>query len=287
MTLSTGLISTNKQIILCADDYAQNTAISEGILYLAEQGRINATSCMVNTTTWGEMHQALHPMQRTMYVGLHLNLTHGDALSSSWKKYYGMQLPSMSYLLKQAYLRRLNSEVIAAEIQAQLDAYTQAMNTPPDFIDGHQHIHQLPLIREALMSVYARLPSPVLLRKTCNGWPDLVSTDGFPKRQLIALLGGMAFKNRLARQNFPTNSSFSGIYHFKKAVNYRQHFNHFLHHSQDGGLIMCHPGNPSNDKTDPLHPYRHQELNYLMSDAYLSDMDSYSFQLKRKGCGNE
>jgi len=281
MTLLTSLIE-NKHITLCADDYAQNISISEGIVRLAEKGRISATSCMVNSKAWNEAHQALHPIQSTTYIGLHFNLTHGDALSPSWKKNYGAQLPGMASLLKQSCLRRLNPEVIAAEILAQLDAYTQAMNAYPDFIDGHQHIHQLPVIREALFAVYADLPPGIFIRKTCNGWLYLLSEDGFPKRQLIALLGGIAFQKRLTHWALPTNSSFSGIYNFKEAANYRHYFKRFLKHSQDGGLIMCHPGNLSEDVSDPLHLYRHHELDYFMSDEYLSDLDSHSFQLKRK-----
>ncbi len=286
MTLLITSLIENKQIILCADDYAQNTSISEGIVHLAEQGRINATSCMVNSKAWNEAHQALHPIQSTTYIGLHFNLTHGDALSPRWKKNYGVQLPGMASLLKQSYLRRLNPEVIAAEIMAQLDAYTHAMNAYPDFIDGHQHIHQLPVIREALLAVYGDLPPGIFIRKTSNGWLDLLSPDGFPKRQLIALLGGIASRvGKGASGDVPTrftNSSFSGIYNFKDAVNYRHYFKRFLNHSRDGGLIMCHPGNLSEDVRDPLHLYRHHELGYFMSDEYLSDLDSHSFQLKRK-----
>ena len=281
MTLLTNRIE-NKHITLCADDYAQNTMISEGIVRLAEQGRINATSCMVNSTVWSETHHALHSIQSTTYIGLHFNLTHGDALSSIWKKYYGTQLPGMSTLLIKSCLRRMNPAVVAAEIQAQLDAYTHSMNAYPDFIDGHQHVHQLPVIREALFGIYASLSPGVFLRKTSNGWLDLLSADGFPKRHLIALLGGVAFQKHLTRLAIPKNASFSGIYNFKDAENYRHYFQQFLNHSQDDGLIMCHPGNQSDDKSDPLHASRHHELNYFMSDDYLNDMNSYSIQLKQK-----
>lgn len=273
-------------IILCADDYAQNQAISEGIVKLLKHGRINATSCMVNAIYWKDASQALQPLQATCFVGLHFNLSHGEALSSAWKQHYGATLPGMPYLLKQTLLRRLNPAVVSAEIQAQLDAYTQGMNAYPDFIDGHQHIHQLPVIREALFDMYTQLPSGVFIRKTTNGWRDLVFIDGFPKRQIISMLGGLIFEHQLAQRSIPCNTSFSGIYDFKRAPNYRHYFKQFLNHSQEGGLIMCHPGNPSNDARDPLHAYRYHELNYLMSDAYLNDLARVSFQLNRKQLEN-
>lgn len=275
-----------KTITLCADDYAQNIPISEGIIQLAEQQRINATSCMVNSNVWRETSPALLPIKSTTWVGLHFNLTHGNALSSSWRKNYGTTFPGMGRLLGLSYLRRLNVNVVIAELQAQIDAYTQSMNEYPDFIDGHQHIHQLPVIRDALLAVYANLPSGISIRKTSHNGMDLFKADGFPKRQLIALLGGLAFKKRLTAQSTPVNTSFSGIYNFKEAPNYRHYFQQFLKHSQDDGLIMCHPGHYSEDVSDPLYRYRHHELNYLMSDDYLNDLKSYSFQLKGKGSKN-
>ena len=273
----------SKHIIICADDYGQNRSISEGIVLLAEKKRINATSCMVNSRLWSEYHTALLPVQSTTFIGLHLNFTHGEALSTAWKKHDGTQFCNFATLLKNAYLQRLNRDVITAEIQAQLDAFTQAMNTLPDFIDGHQHIHQLPCIRDALFNV---CPSGMFIRKTSNCYRDLLSFDGFPKRQLIALLGGITLQHRLKTQSIPSNASFSGIYNFKQAANYRHYFKQFLAKSQDDGLIMCHPGNLSDDVSDPLHLYRHHELNYFMSDDYLTDLADHSFQLRCKHHGD-
>lgn len=271
------------EIMVCADDYAQNQSISEGIVHLAEQGRINAISCMVNSTCWNDSHAALYAQRSDHYVGLHFNLTHGNAMSSLWKDTYGIKLPGMAWLLQQACLRRLKSHVVIAEIKAQLDAYTHTMNAWPDFIDGHQHVHQLPIIRDALLSVCADSSHPNLfIRKTSNGWLDLLSTDGMPKRQLIALLGGIALQKHLVKQAVPSNTSFSGIYNFKEASHYRVFFKRFLKQTRDGGLIMCHPGKQSEDRSDPLYLYRHHEFNYFMSDDYLSDLARYSCQLKRK-----
>ncbi len=41
-----------REMILCADDYGQNEPISQGILELALNKRINAISCLVNTPYW-------------------------------------------------------------------------------------------------------------------------------------------------------------------------------------------------------------------------------------------
>lgn len=275
------IMSKTKYIILCADDYGQNQTISDGIIQLAKHARINAISCMVNANGWAAASQELIPLQSSIYLGLHLNFTEGNALSAKWKKHHGCSFPSLQTIIKKASLQQLNSNAIIAEIQAQIDAYTHTMNAYPDFIDGHQHVHQLPMIRDALLKLYEALPQTIFFRKTSNEWRDLV-LNGFPKRQIIALLGGLSFSRELRQKNILCNTSFSGIYDFKNSEHYGQYFKQFLLQSRDGGLIMCHPGLPSEDKHDPLYQYREHELNYFMSNQFLNDLSEQSFHLSSK-----
>lgn len=274
----------SKPLIICADDYGQNIAISEGIVCLAQQQRINAISCMVNSPHWNDVSAELLTLQASTYIGLHLNLTTGQPLSSAWRRREGEQFISLPRLLRKAYLRRLNVDIVATEIRAQIAVFANTMQVYPDFIDGHQHVHQLPIIRDALLKVLKedRLKPIAFVRNTNNGWFDLYSFKQFPKRQLIALLGGNLFRKRLKRHKIFTNTSFSGIYNFTNAKNYRVYFKRFLKQVSADGLIMCHPGYESDDHTDPLHAYRHHEFNYLMSDVFLSDLEDNSFHLIKK-----
>ena len=273
-----------KKIILCADDYAQNEAISEGIITLAEKQRISAISCMVNSSIWPVAHRALHVITDSLesrpFIGLHLNLTFGKAVSPTWQRYYGHYFLSLPKLLKQAYFRQLNRAVLATEIQAQVDLFCDAMNAYPDFIDGHEHCHQLPMIRDALLSI--QLPGAFFIRNTSNGYHDLLPGYHFPKRQLITLLGGMTCKRQLSAHRIATNTSFSGIYNFKQSFHYRDYFKQFLSDSLDGGLIMCHPGKASNDTKDPLAGYRYNEYRYFLSDEFVSDLAQHSIALHFK-----
>ncbi|CDZ78867.1 hopanoid biosynthesis associated protein HpnK [Legionella massiliensis] len=271
-----------KNIILCADDYGQNEFVCEGILLLAKRKRINAISCLVNTPDWSEACDRLKPVKNSSYLGLHLNLTFGQALSLKWRERYPANFSSLPSLIKQAYLRRLDRDCVEAEICAQIDAFTQAMNAPPDFIDGHQHIHQLPVVREALVSIYKQKNLTAFCRNTSCRWQDFISHPNFPKRQAISLLGGQNFKRLLKRQTILANSSFAGSYNFVKANNYRHYFKRFLKLIHSGGLIMCHPGTTSLDLTDPLQQYRHHEFNYFMSNVFLSDLNDAHCRLVPK-----
>lgn len=270
-------INSNKKIILCADDYGQNAPISQGIITLASQKRINAISCMVNSKHWPWAFRALYAIRSSTLIGLHLNLTFGQPESQLWQQHYGKQLFKLPKLLTKAYCNSLNPDVIAAEIQAQIDLFYHSMDAYPDFIDGHEHCHQLPVVREILLS------KGIPIRNTCTGFCDFMSWHHFPKRQLITLLGGLSYKKRLLKQNLSMNTSFTGIYNFKNASNYRRYFRQFLSHSLDGGLIMCHPGYVSTDQHDPLANYRHYELDYFLSDAFIHDLAQFSITLRFKG----
>ncbi len=91
----------------------------------------------------------------------------------------GGDLPSIGEIAKGALSRRLPVEEIAIEIEAQLDAFEQATDRRPDFIDGHQHVHGLAGVRRALLAVlrerYARGPKP-WLRDPRTACPDRQAT---------------------------------------------------------------------------------------------------------------
>jgi predicted glycoside hydrolase/deacetylase ChbG (UPF0249 family) len=284
-----------KGILLCADDFAQSEQISAGILALANQQRLNAISCLVNMPYWSEAHADLAQVQSSHFIGLHLNLTFGQPLSALWYKHYGSEFKGLLPLLKLAYSRRLDAAVVAAEIQAQIDMFTQDMHMYPDFIDGHQHIQQLPMIRNVLLDLYQRhyqrvygssreeidsdSPQACFLRKTYNNWRDLGSMVGFPKTQALSILGGMKWGRMLTNANISRNRSFAGVYRFHAAKRYRHYFQQFLSHVSPGGLIMCHPGYPSEASQDPLYRYRHYELAYFMSSDFLQDMQDNAARL--------
>jgi hypothetical protein len=58
-------------------------------------------------------------------------------------------------LILDAYTRRLDRRSIRAEIRLQLNAFEAALGRAPDYIDGHQHVHQLPGVRAELLDELA------------------------------------------------------------------------------------------------------------------------------------
>lgn len=279
---------TSKHIVLCADDYGYNPAVSKAIIQLIQMQRLSATSCMTNSTHWPEHAAWLQPYHKKIDIGLHLNFTDGKPLSDEYAAHCQQQLPRLAPLIARSFLHRSNKSAIAAELQQQLDRFIEYMGKAPDFIDGHQHIHQLPVFRDALITLYQRNPSlqNTYIRLPSNGLLSCFT----PKRHwlksaIITATGSEALRRQLQKHRIAYNRSFSGIYNFKHAKHYRRYFCRFLQHIKSGGLIMCHPGLKADKLDDPIANSRWQEYFYMQSNEFQDDCCRYGITLGRfKAC---
>jgi predicted glycoside hydrolase/deacetylase ChbG (UPF0249 family) len=285
-----------KSIVLCADDYGQTQAISQAIIQLFQQKRLSATSCLTTSPHFRSHAEWLKSPDIQAAIGLHINLTEGRPLSWALLNAEGETFPALSQLMIKAHLRVLDFNVILAEINAQLDEFKAVMGHLPDFIDGHQHVHQLPVIRDAVLKIYdQRLRQHPHCYVRCVDDPSIffrIKENAYIKRCLIQLNGASAFKKQLLQRKIPHNTSFSGIYNFElkpyseskshsQSNSYSQLFPIFLKQIKDNGLIMCHPGLPAeySDK-DVIFYSRQDEYQYFMSQQFLEDCQMQNVVLK-------
>ncbi len=251
-------------LVLCADDYALHPLVDAAVQQLARAGRLSATSCMTTAPGWPAAAPALRELRPGLSLGLHFNLTEGHAGATAAR--------SLGQTLRAAYLGTLPREELQRAWRVQLDAFEQALGTPPDFIDGHQHVHQLPGVRQALLrelqSRYAGRELPWVRSTVPSGqlWRA-------PKAAVIALLGGWTATRRLRRAGIALNQGFGGVYGFDApdAAAYRAHMQHWLAHMSAGGLLMCHPASAA-VPGDALGGQRAVEFGYLASQDFLHDL---------------
>jgi len=253
-----------KCIVLCADDYGQAPAISQGILALLKMARLSAVSCLVTTPYWPEHAKWLQPFQSNIDIGLHFNLT--------------LDKSSLGSLMAKSMIRQLDAGLIAAELNTQIDAFLTATGRLPDFIDGHQHVHQFPIIRDALLKVYLeRFPDKKPYIRVAQFSSYYLSL----KKAIVQLMGAHALIKRLDENKIKYNHSFSGMYSFTNASKYPALFPSFLAEIGAGGLIMCHPGMPSPGPTDPISMARFLEYQYLSSLRFKMDCDTNEIAIMR------
>ncbi len=248
------------RIILCADDFSQNEAISRGILSLLDAERLSAVSCMTNSPRWHEDALSLVAHAHKVDIGLHFNLTHS----------FGAPTWSLSELMTGALRRKLPVEIIREKLRAQLDQFEAAMPRPPDFVDGHQHIHVFPGIR--------RIVYQELTQRYSGNLPYLRSvTPGFwnhDARIKAVVLRFLALKSdhdaKVAGFRLP--SGFAGLYSLSAAADFGHHMRTWMHAARDHTLIMCHPGAPNEATNDPISTTRSQEFHYLSSRDFTRDI---------------
>jgi chitin disaccharide deacetylase len=243
--------------VVCADDFALDRGAIEATLALIKLGRVTATSVLVDSPNWRAAASELKSVCAGADVGLHLNLTEPlEAGSSTWR------LPS---LLIQSMLRLVPRWRVRNAVDRQLDAFADAFGRLPDFIDGHRHVHQLPVIREVLIeSVLAREPkSPPWLR-ICL--PPASESDR--KARLIGMLGADALLHQAQWNGLPASRCLVGVYGFDlQREAYLARVRYWLQAGPDGAVFMCHPSTKAS-ANDPIGAARRMELGVLAGESY-------------------
>jgi chitin disaccharide deacetylase len=255
-----------RTLMLNADDFGQSPGISQGIASLAHSGRLSATSCLSSSAQWRALAPILRGLPSQVLRGLHFNLTQGVPLSPELRKHWS-HFPSLSQLMVRAYSRRLPRKALAAEFAAQLHAFTESAGQWPDHIDGHQHVHHLPVVRDVFVRAVLDMKVDVAVRSTARP----LGPRSEIKRALIARTGGITLERLLQRHTIRHNRWLLGVYDFEVA-DYRGLMQGWLANLQfEGGLLFCHPG-AADPQPDAIAPARARELAYLSSAAFEDDL---------------
>jgi len=259
---------TARSICLCVDDFGMHPGIDGAALHLAGMGRVHAISCMVGGNSWSSSSPLLRPMDR-VDIGLHLDFTESPLLTGSRRT-----LPAMVFT---SHLRWLDRRAIRAEIRAQLDAFERAMGRSPSFIDGHQHVHQLPMVRnELLAELQARATHPLpWIRSTRApgvGPSGLAGIPGLIKPRVVESLGARRLSAEAKRLGHKQNSHLLGVYDFRGGSSrYQTLLGWWCRHASNGDLLMCHPSE-SRAEGDPLIEARRCEFDVLCGEAFAVEL---------------
>lgn len=256
-------------ITLCADDFGLSKGISESIVLLAQKKRLNAVSCMVNGVAFKTHAAQLLSEKEHVQIGLHFHLTELPCLSTPQKSGF-----KLSTLLLLTHLRLISIAWLRQEFEAQLDLFIHIMGRMPDFIDGHQHVHQFPQVRQAMLLVYEARLRQYNTYVRCT-YPAIAQGPYRRKAAILAWTGGRGLKKLLVQNNIPHNELFAGIYDFAPNTDYQRLFRQWVSSASEKTLIMCHPG--TNDVlNDAIAHARSVEMAYFLSD----DFKSQDFQIK-------
>jgi predicted glycoside hydrolase/deacetylase ChbG (UPF0249 family) len=274
-----------RSIWLCADDYGISPAVNGAIRELILRRRINATSVMVAAPHFNADEARalglLNAGEKRAALGLHVTLTAPfRPMSEGFAPLRDGCFPSLKEMVRLALTRRLRFEPLAIEVATQVHGFRAAFGHLPDFIDGHQHVHLFPSVRDALLTVTAEAVPGAWVRQcaSANVWRDLRD----PKQLGLDILN-VGFRRKATRHGIPTNPAFAGTYGFTGRADYAKLFPRFLAGLPAGGLIMCHPGfvDSALKRLDPMTTQRETEYRFFDSDAFPQLLAKRGFALAR------
>jgi predicted glycoside hydrolase/deacetylase ChbG (UPF0249 family) len=261
-----------RRIWLCADDYGISSGVNRAIRDLIGRGRLNATSVMVVGPSIGRDEvvalQAAAASRRCA-IGLHATLTAPfRPLTMHFQPLDGGMFPPFPNLLRAGVMRRLDPEIIQAELMVQLASFIELFGKPPDFVDGHQHAQLFPGVREAFLTAVKQAAPNAWVRQAGRSLP-LARRLGPPKALVLDLLSA-EFRRAAARANISFNPGFAGAYDFSRRPEFSALMRQFLDGLPEDGVIMCHPGFVDDTlvSLDPLTRQREHEFAFLAGDQF-------------------
>ncbi len=143
-------------VIVHADDFGETVEITEGICQAITAGIVTSTSVMVNMPGTTAALRRIPQLAQQASFGVHLNLCEGRPLTR------GATLtdPGGAFVSKRALaLRALTGTLSLPELEAEVTAQISMLRDAGvriSHLDGHKHLHQLPIVCAAVAQVLPR-----------------------------------------------------------------------------------------------------------------------------------
>jgi predicted glycoside hydrolase/deacetylase ChbG (UPF0249 family) len=231
-------------LVVAADDYGLAPGVDAAIRDLIGAGVVTATSCMTVFPEWPDAAERLRPLAGRADVGLHLTLTDHAPLGPLPRLAPGGRLPSFGALLRAAHRGAVDAAEVRAELHRQLDAFEAAWGRPPDHVDGHHHVQQLPVVRDVVVDVVRDRLGGRAWTRTCAERPATIAARPWPLRAAGFALAARALHRRLRALGLPTNAGFTGVHDYTSTPPHASRLDGFLRDVRPGTVLMVHPGFP-------------------------------------------
>jgi len=257
-------------LAVCLDDVGLHHGVNVAAHRLTELGSLNTFSAMVGAPAWTEAADLIRQVDSShIDAGWHLDFTE-----------YPMRLAPqpLGALMRRSQLRQLRPEALRDEVAAQIDRFLDDVGRWPSHIDGHQHVHQFPQVRDALWAVLdargvAREAPSLWFRSTRRPRARPLPAGRSPlpfhwKARLIELLGSRTFGQQVQQRALTVSGHLLGVYDFDPTPGrFAEWLPIWLNRATEGDVLMVHasitaiPG-------DAISEARLQEWRFLSSPAW-------------------
>jgi predicted glycoside hydrolase/deacetylase ChbG (UPF0249 family) len=247
-------------VIVHADDFGETVEITDGICLAIEAGAVTSTSVMVNMPGTAAALRRLPQLAQQASFGVHLNLcegrplTAGASLANAEGEFLRKRVLAARALAGQLSLAELEVEV-TAQIARLHDAGVRVSH-----LDGHKHLHQLPIVCAAVANVLPRFGIERVRITRVRRWREVRGASALA-REFAAWHAARVFARAGLRSPLRTLDlrALAGG-HSALAPSGRWH-----HNGPAPIEICCHPGTAAADVGKPGSHQRCAELEFLLS----------------------
>ena len=241
--------------LLHADDLGLAEGVDAAIIDLAQNGRLQGASLLVNGPSAAHAVEAWRDLADPPPLTLHFCLTEGHGLPNCPELPTGFGSLLLASLLP--WQRRRIAPQLRTVLLQQISRYRQLTGLRQIRLDGHQHIHLVPLVLDAVLDL-SRSESITWVRTTREALPEGLSlrlwwrslqTGGLIKWLVLQLLSGLAIP-RLRRAGLETNKRFAGVLFSGSMFGVALHRSWITAHSPDmirrasRPVVLIHPALP-------------------------------------------
>lgn len=246
-------------VIVHADDFGETQQITLGICAAIEAGVVTSSSIMANmpATDFG-IERARALCERASF-GVHITLcegrplTRGASLVDAAGNFCGK---------RQLFLRSISARLRPSEVEAEVDAQVARLaagGVRISHLDGHKHLHQLPVVCSAVARV-ARRHGIERVRLAAMRAPAAYRSPSSAVRELLSFHAERVFRD-------------SGLRFPRRLVDLRFCMANAARPEAWANLVrgagilevFCHPGTELADQEKPGSCQRSAELEFLLS----------------------
>jgi predicted glycoside hydrolase/deacetylase ChbG (UPF0249 family) len=264
--------SSGPRVIVHADDFGETVEITRGICTAIEAGAVTSTSIMANMPATEDALRRVPALAARASFGVHLNLCEGKPLTS------GRSLTDANgcfFSKRNLFLRSVSGSLSPAELEAEITAQIACVHDAGiriSHVDGHKHLHQLPMVAAAVATVLPRFGIE-RVRVTRLARLEAVLRPATLVREVLAWKAAATFSRAQLRS--------------PRRVVDLQSVMRRGGQPEDGALwdatrvveLFCHPGTALADIEKPGSCQRHAELEFLLSEGFRQMLKSGGVQL--------
>src|SRR6185312_12707962 len=250
------------RLIVHADDFGETEEITEGICQAIEAGAVTSTSIMANMPGTDAALPRVAALSERASFGVHLNfcecrpLTPGPSLVDE---------RGVLHAKRALFLRALRGQLAPTELEAEITAQIARIHEAGvriSHVDGHKHLHQLPIVRSAVARVLPRFGIE-RVRVTRLKHLGAARKPATLVREALAWQATRTF--RRARLRSPAR-----VIDLQVMMQPVQNGGtSFTRWAPEGPIeVFCHPGTRQADIDKPGSCRRFDELTYLLSPRF-------------------